>query len=60
MGPLPAVGLLVGEGIVVDDDARAFTIVEEPLCAEVGVAEGSWVVVCVPSRPRLCMSRSKT
>jgi len=57
VGPDPGVGLLVGEGIaVVDDDAddRAFTI------AEVGVASGSWVVVCVPSRPRLWMSRSKT
>jgi hypothetical protein len=59
VGPDPGVGLLVGEGIAVDDD-RAFTILDTPLCADVGVASGSWVVVCVPSRPRLWMSRSKT
>ena len=60
VGPDPGVGLLVGDGIVDDADDRAFTIVDTPLCAEEGVALGSWVVVCVPSGPRLWMSRSKT
>ena len=58
-------GLLVGDDIVVGDggtDDMASIIVDTPLCARgnVGVALGSMVLVCVPSRPRLWKSRSST
>lgn len=53
VGPVP--GVFDDDDIVVGDVDDAELVVVDASCAssEDGVALGSWVLVCVPSRPRL-------